>query len=188
MNAVSPDALFDEVIERRVRPNEGGYVNHPSDRGGPTIHGITEAVARAFGYAGPMKAMTWPQAVEIYRARYWTQPRFHLIAPISAPIAGWMLDTGINMGTSVPVSMGQRLLNALNERGRTYPDLTVDGNAGAMTRFALAELIRRRGQEPVDRLLPRALAGLQLGRYLGIMEGDVTQEDFGWGWLTRAFG
>ena len=41
--------LIDELIER-----EGGYVNHPSDRGGPTRFGITEAVARAHGYAGAM--------------------------------------------------------------------------------------------------------------------------------------
>ena len=34
--------LIDELIER-----EGGYANHPADKGGPTRFGITEAVARA---------------------------------------------------------------------------------------------------------------------------------------------
>ena len=38
------DELIDALIER-----EGGYVNHPSDRGGATKYGITEAVARAPG-------------------------------------------------------------------------------------------------------------------------------------------
>ena len=36
------DSLIDEVIDR-----EGGYVNHPADKGGPTRWGVTEAVARA---------------------------------------------------------------------------------------------------------------------------------------------
>ena len=34
-------ALINDLIER-----EGGYVNHPADKGGPTCFGITEAVAR----------------------------------------------------------------------------------------------------------------------------------------------
>lgn len=43
------DQMIDALIDR-----EGDYVNHPADRGGPTRFGITEAVARAHGYAGPM--------------------------------------------------------------------------------------------------------------------------------------
>ena len=52
--------LIDELIER-----EGGYVNHPADRGGPTRFGITEAVARAHGYAGPMKWLPREEAAAI---------------------------------------------------------------------------------------------------------------------------
>ena len=44
------DELIDDVIGR-----EGGYSNHPADRGGPTRWGITEAVARAHGFAGDMR-------------------------------------------------------------------------------------------------------------------------------------
>jgi hypothetical protein len=36
------DRLVDALIER-----EGGFVDHPDDKGGPTCFGITEAVARA---------------------------------------------------------------------------------------------------------------------------------------------
>ena len=69
------DSLINELIER-----EGGYVNHPADRGGPTRFGITEAVARAHGYAGTMAALPREEAVAIYRRLYWLRPRFNAIA------------------------------------------------------------------------------------------------------------
>ena len=45
--AMDPTDLIDELIAR-----EGGYVANPADKGGPTCFGITQAVARAHGYAG----------------------------------------------------------------------------------------------------------------------------------------
>jgi glycosyl hydrolase family 108 len=47
---VDVDSLIDGLIDR-----EGGFVDHPADKGGPTCFGITQAVARAHGYAGPMR-------------------------------------------------------------------------------------------------------------------------------------
>jgi len=38
---VDVDNLVDTLIDR-----EGGFVNNPADKGGPTCFGITEAVAR----------------------------------------------------------------------------------------------------------------------------------------------
>ena len=46
------EAMIDATIGR-----EGGYSNHPADRGGETIWGITAAVARRNGYAGAMRSM-----------------------------------------------------------------------------------------------------------------------------------
>ena len=59
-------ALIDEVIAR-----EGGYGHHPADRGGATNFGITEAVARANGYAGDMRRLPRAFAETIYRRLYW---------------------------------------------------------------------------------------------------------------------
>ena len=58
--------LIAEIIEI-----EGGYVNHPADRGGPTKYGITEKVARAFGYQGDMRDLPKSKAFEIYDKNYW---------------------------------------------------------------------------------------------------------------------
>ena len=52
--------LVEALIER-----EGGYSNHPADKGGPTCFGITEAVARAHGYRGAMRSLPRDEAVAI---------------------------------------------------------------------------------------------------------------------------
>lgn len=55
-------ALIYGVIDR-----EGGFVDNPADKGGPTCFGITEAVARANGYSGAMRQLPRSVAETIYR-------------------------------------------------------------------------------------------------------------------------
>ena len=62
---MSIDALIDAVIGR-----EGVYGDHPADRGGATRWGITEAVARAHGYRGDMRAFLHDEAAHIYGRVY----------------------------------------------------------------------------------------------------------------------
>ena len=81
--ALSVDQLIDSLIDR-----EGGYVNHPADKGGPTCFGVTEAVARAHGYAGPMRNLPRAEAAAIYRRIYWLRPRFDEVARRSATARG----------------------------------------------------------------------------------------------------
>jgi lysozyme family protein len=164
---------------------EGGYVNDPSDRGGETNHGVTVAVARAFGYRGAMRDLTKDMALEIYRARYWMQPGFDLIDGICPEVAAWLLDTGINMGQAAAGKMLQRALNGLNDQQSRYPDLTVDGLCGALTRHALTQFLAYRGAEGVV-VLVRMLRAMQMGRYLEIAEGNASQERFLYGWARRA--
>ena len=166
---------------------EGGYSDDPTDRGGETNHGITVAVARAFGYRGAMIEMTKAEALEIYRIRYWTQPGFNLIEPIHAEVAAWLLDTGINMGPGAAGTILQRWLNAMNNGGALYPDLAVDGACGALTRRALMMYLGHRGPEG-SALLPRLLRAAQAARYLDIVERDPSQERFAYGWARRAVG
>jgi lysozyme family protein len=51
--------------------HEGGYSNHPADRGGATNFGITERVARSHGYQGDMKDIPIDTVRNIYRTSYW---------------------------------------------------------------------------------------------------------------------
>lgn len=174
-----------DVFERlmaHVLGNEGGYANHPDDRGGETNWGVTVAVARRYGFTGSMRSMTRAQAVDIYRARYWTGPGYDRIAALSEKVAGELFDTGVNMGPSVASTMLQRALNALNRQGKDYADLKVDGDAGPATRTALAAFLKARGQEG-ETVLLRALNVLQGERYIDLAERRQANESFVYGWL-----
>lgn len=173
--------VFDRLMTH-VLSNEGGYSNHPDDRGGETNWGVTIAVARRYGYAAPMRSMTRDQAVAIYRARYWVEPGYDKIAALSEPIAAELFDTGVNMGPSVASSMLQRALNALNRQGKDYPDLKTDGDAGPATRAALTDFLRIRGKDGESVML-KALNALQGERYVSLAEGRGANESFLYGWL-----
>jgi lysozyme family protein len=51
--------------------NEGGYSNSPADPGGETMYGITQSVARAWGYQGDMRALPLATAQAIAKTQYW---------------------------------------------------------------------------------------------------------------------
>jgi len=155
------DALIEEVIGR-----EGGYTNHPADKGGATRWGVTEKVARAHGYAGDMRAFPRGEAVRIYRRIYWLRPGFDRVAEHAPKVAAELFDTGVNMGPPVAAGFLHRALNALNRREADYPDMPVDRRIGPRTIEALRSFIATRetrrngaaqglGSAP-GRTLPRA--------------------------------
>lgn len=175
------DQLIDDAIGR-----EGGYVNNPKDRGGPTRWGTTEQVARAYGYKGDMRDFPRSMAVEIYRKRYLVEPGFDLIAGMSPALGELLFDTGINMGQVVAGQFLQRALNVLNREATLYPDLLVDGRCGPMTRQALASYQQRRGStgEGLNVLL-WAVHAFRTARYEDIGLARPANEEFTYGWLAR---
>jgi lysozyme family protein len=175
-------ALIEELIDR-----EGGHVDHPADRGGATRFGITEAVARAHGYAGPMAGLPREEAAAIYRRLYWLRPKFNLVAERSPLVATELLDTGANMGPAVAVTFLQRALTALNRNGRDYPDLVPDGRIGERTLAALDAFLAVRGAQ-AETVLLRALEALQGERYLRLAERRPANEAFLYGWLANRIG
>jgi lysozyme family protein len=176
------EGLLDELIER-----EGGYANHPADRGGPTRFGITEAVARAHGYGGAMAALPRDEAVAIYRRLYWLRPRFDAVAERSPALAAELFDTGANMGPAVAATFLQRALTALNRNGQDYPDLVPDGRIGDRTLAALDAFLELRAGSG-ETVLLRALEALQGERYLRLAERRPANEAFLYGWLANRIG
>lgn len=176
------DRLIDEVIDR-----EGGFVDHVADRGGPTRYGVTQAVARAQGYAGPMRGLPRSFAVNTYRRLYWQAPRFNAVAERAPALAAELFDTGINMGPDVASGFLQRALNALNRNARDYPDVAVDRQIGPATLSALDAFLAARGPAG-EAVLLKAVEALQGERYLTLAEGRPANEAFLYGWLANRLG
>lgn len=174
--------LIEEVIAR-----EGGYSNHPADRGGPTNFGITLSVAREQGYAGDMRSLPRRTAETIYRRLYWDRPGYAFVAEIAPRLAAELFDSAVNMGTGTATGFLQRALNALNRNQKDYPDLKVDGLVGAKTLQALGAFMALRGRAGEGVLL-KAMEALQGERYLALAENRPANEAFLYGWLANRIG
>jgi len=171
--------IIDDLIER-----EGAFVDHPHDKGGPTMYGITEQVARLSGFDDPMRYLPRTLAVSIYKDQYWSIPNFDRVAVIDQTIAEELMDTGVNMGIAWAGKFLQRSLNALNNQGTHYNDIRVDGLVGNGTLGALKSFLEKRGQ-PGQEVLLKALNCLQGNRYIELGEARERNEAFVFGWLAH---
>lgn len=181
MATVGQRNAFDGVVAAIIE-KEKGYVDHPSDKGGPTNFGITQAVARANGWQGDMRELPQVLAERIYLGRYITVPRFDKVHALSGVVGLELIDTGVNMGPAVAALFFQRWLNGFNLRGKLYADLFVDGRLGAVTLEAFRGYLSARGHEGED-VMVAALNATQGERYLEIAEKNDSQEDFLYGWI-----
>lgn len=170
-----------KIIDNTIG-KEGGYSNHPSDTGGPTRWGVTQAVAQANGYSGDMRQYPREMAVAVYLKRYWEQPKISTIAQINMRVAEEMFDTAVNMGTSWAGIFLQQALNAFNGQGKLYPDVVVDGDIGNATRNALTLYFKKRGADG-EKVMLEALNVLQGARYFSIVNARQANEDFIYGWI-----
>ncbi|MFV5078303.1 glycoside hydrolase family 108 protein [Klebsiella pneumoniae] len=176
---MTKDEIFNAILGK-----EGGYVNNPDDKGGPTNWGITQAVARSHGYTGDMRNLTRQQALDILEADYWTGPRFDQISSLSPAIAFELCDAGVNMGPAVAAKFLQRVLNVMNNQGRLYADIVTDGQIGPRTIVALRSYLSVRGDTGITVML-KALNSLQGTRYIELSEQRAANEAFTFGWFNR---
>lgn len=174
---------FNPVIDE-VLANEGAYVNHPDDVGGPTHWGITEKTARDYGYTGDMKDFTRNQAYTILEKNYWYLPGFDKVNALSPALALELCDTGTNMGPVTGIKWLQRWLNVYNQQGRYYADISVDGKIGPGTLAALSAFLKLRGPEG-DAVLVTSINCSQGQRYLELAESKNGNESFIYGWIKN---
>lgn len=160
---MTPESVIDDVLRR-----EGGYVDHPSDRGGPTNFGITQSTLSDWRgrpvKADEVKKLTESEAREIYRERYLLAPKLHLI--VDPKVRALAVDCAVNHGPRQAVKL-------LQLAARVFPD----GSLGVKTETA------------VNRMTPAALyARLCAARvrfYGQIIRKDSTQHVFAEGWANR---
>ncbi|HBM28653.1 MAG TPA: hypothetical protein DDZ92_07185 [Halomonas sp.] len=181
---MTPDTIISDII----RAEGSQYTNDSADRGGPTRWGITQAtLSKSRGRsvtAEEVAGLSEDEARQIYRLMYWDQPGFSRLGVHSMKIAAEVMDTGVNCGPGQAARMLQRALNAMNDTGRLWPDLKVDGKCGPATAGALASYLRHRGAEG-EWVLFVTLNGLQAAYYLTITESRPPNERFIYGWLRE---
>jgi lysozyme family protein len=175
---------FDSAFARTVGI-EGRYSNNPKDPGGETMWGITVAMARAHGYVGQMKDMPIATAKAIYLAAFWMLLHLDQVDTFSPRIAEELFDTAVNLGQTKPIPFLQRALNAFNREGRDYPDIPVDGLAGAKTIDALRQFLAARSKQGGEAVLVAALNAQQAEEYLAIVGRRPASEDFIFGWFKK---
>lgn len=152
---------FEQAFEKLIG-HEGGYVDHPSDPGGRTNHGVTERVARAHGYQGDMRDLPLETAKEIARAAYWDAVRAD---ELPEAVRFDVFDGAYNSGTGQAAKWLQRAAG-----------VDADGDIGPATLAAAA------AADP-GRLLAR-----YNGHRLQFFTDLATWPQFGRGWSRRIAG
>lgn len=181
---MNPSNIIDSILAA-----EGStYTNDPSDSGGPTKYGITQKTLSDFRGVKvtpeDVRNLTEKEAREIYLKKYWFDPKIDLIGKKSMKIAAEVMDTGVNAGPSVGITMLQRLLNAMNNTGLYYADLKIDGKCGPATQKALSSYLRKRGIAG-EEVLHVALNCLQGAFYTELVERREKDERFFYGWIRE---
>ena len=151
--------IIDEIIHI-----EGGFVDDPNDSGGATNFGITEAVARSYGYTGHMRDLPREVAFDIYCARYWDAVLADKIVALSEGVVAEIVDTAVNMGTKRAGTFLQRSLSI-----------------GPGTLSALTSYLNVRD----DATLIKMLNCLQGAFYVDLAERREKDEKFINGWFNN---
>ena len=177
-----------EIINEIIRIEGDAYTNDPTDRGGPTKYGITQATLTKWRKRpvtpAEVAALTRNEAFEIYFIMYVVDPGFDKVRTLSSTIAAELVDTGVNMGQGTAGKFLQRALNALSGNQTKGADLVVDGVVGNASLKALQAYLGKRGKEG-ERILLVLLNGLQATQYVLITEGNTSQRKYFYGWMNH---
>lgn len=155
------DQILDDVLAR-----EGGYVDHPADRGDCTNRGITLATLAAWRgrpvTCDDVARLTGDETRAIYRHVYITRPGLDRLP--EGRLRALAIDFGVHSGPQVAIRAVQRILG-----------VTVDGVIGPRT------IAAANAAPDAWRLLLQAR-----GAYLaGLLQRDPSQRVFAAGWLMR---
>lgn len=160
---MTTDSLITDILER-----EGGFVDHPADKGKATKFGITLGTLSDYRKQSctveDVRQLSATEARLIYEQNYIKAPGFDRIA--SDALRATLVDFGVHSG---PIAAIRALQKAVG--------VPADGMLGGQTEAA-ANLLDGR------RLALKVLAGRarKLGR---IITDDPTQAAFAAGWMDR---
>jgi lysozyme family protein len=129
---------------------EGGYVNHPKDRGGATKYGVILSIWKEHGHdkdndgdidADDIKLLTYQDAKRIAKTLFWDYFRADEIKNQS--LAEFIVDWGYNSGRKLAARKLQRILNVADDGIVGIQTLNAINQADSKTLFyeLLAERI-----------------------------------------------
>jgi lysozyme family protein len=149
---------FDECFAALVA-HEGDFADLENDAGGKTRFGVTEAVARAAGYAGDMRELPLNLAKSIYRSQYWDAVRGD---ELPADVRYYVFDAAAASGVRQSILWLQRALG-----------VAADGVLGPVTLAA------------ANAANPGRLKARLLSQRLRFMAGLSNWPSFSRGWSRR---
>ena len=175
---------FNECFQK-VLNIEGGYSDHPSDKGGKTNYGITEGTLNAAYKAGlvkhnDIKKLTVNEAKTIYKINYWDKSKCDEL-PI--PLDYLVFDAAINHGIGGAGELLQKSINRIMKANI----VKVDGAIGPLTLGAVDKYLNQYKSNctfPLE-LLCHVFLLERVQRYNLAIAKDATQKDFIHGWLNR---
>lgn len=175
---------FQDALERTLQ-FEGRYSNDPADPGKETYRGISRRAWPDWkgwqiidATKGPLDQNTFLQdlVARFYQEQFWNPLR---CAAFPQFIANELFDTGVNVGVKTAAKFLQRSLNLLNNNGKTYSDIVVDGVIGGNTLAAFDKV-----PTPQLQVLLKIMNVMQGAYYVDLMEHDSARER--WiGWFSR---
>lgn len=159
------------LVQPFIEKWEGGYVNHPRDKGGPTNMGITQRTLAAWRQRevseNDVKQLTREEARRIMKANYFDVVRGD---DLPLPVAAVVYNAAVLHGTR---RGGEFLQTAAMRCGADIGADGVDGIVGPDTLGAVAQIDARK--------LCQAFIGVQDGYFRAHADFAV----FGKGWLNR---
>ena len=154
-------ATVDTIINNIIS-TEGGYVDNPADKGGPTAFGISEKANPQAWVNGPPTAK---EARQIYMQKYVIGPGFDKIQ--DKQLQAQLVDFGVNSGPAIAIKRLQEILKVPGT-----------GVLGTETLTALATI----HPEEVNNLLVAA----RVKMICRIVQKTPSQLQFLEGWIDRA--
>lgn len=157
-----------QVALEQVLKNEGGYVDHPLDKGGPTNYGITQKTLSDFlgreATKEEIESLTLDVVAKIYKSNYWDRLKLSEINDMQ--LAHILFDQAVNRGTRKVAEQIQKCVG-----------VKVDGIIGPITIKAINDKLS-------DKLLIDFVKQSQLS-YISIVESNPSQIVFLKGWIKR---
>lgn len=175
---------IEEMLDTILK-HEGGFVNHPNDRGGATNFGVT---IREYGeWIGrpatiqDMKNMKKEEARDIFRKKYYTKPDIDQLTP--AQLQPVVFDACVLYGPKRAIIFLQKIVNEFgNVAKKDQWETEMDGVLGPHTRKLVKEICDEYTWEDVN----NAYVEERIRFCEAIVRNRPSQKVFLKGWTRRA--